>query len=380
MDRRRRTAPRRGRRTPRRGRPAGPLPRGAGARGADRVRAGGAGRVVRLADLRVRGQGGGRPGSLGGAVRARHHRRRAVRRAAGGGRPPQRGRAGRRGPDLGVRAHHRGRGAGAVADGLATADAALPDPLHDPGRRPGADRGGGRRRLLGEDPRPVRRGPLRAHAPRRQLPHPVRDHGPRRGRGPGRGPRVPAAEFGALHGGTALGAPGRRRPARCGGQGGRRTHPGGGPPGGHRPAPPAPGDRGPPRRRHGRRGTRPHPGGRPAGPPPVQGPGVRLGPGGRAGRVRHQRPLRGPDPGDPAAGGAAHRRPARGPGRAARVTGPAPEAERPGAVCSGAPGGQAGRSHTVAEGGRVRRTEAGWPWAARGSAFSGPGLVTPLPP
>ena len=88
---------------------------------ASRLRAGRVGRVLRLPDVRVRGQG---RGGLRGPLRARHHRRRADGRAARGGRPPQRRRAGGGRPDLGVRAHHRRRGAGAVADGLAAADAA----------------------------------------------------------------------------------------------------------------------------------------------------------------------------------------------------------------------------------------------------------------
>ena len=110
------------------------------------VRPGRAGALLRLPDLRVRGPGRRR---VRGAGRARPHRRRAARRAARGGRPPQRRRARRGRPDLGVRAHHRRRGAGAVADGVAAADAPLPDPLDDPGRRPGADRGAGGRAARG---------------------------------------------------------------------------------------------------------------------------------------------------------------------------------------------------------------------------------------
>ncbi len=136
------------------------------------------------------------------------------------------------------RAHHRGRGAGAVADGLAAADAALPDPLDDPGRRPRPDGGGGRRRLLGGHPRPLCRGPLGAHPPRRQLPHPGGDHGSGGGRGPRRAPRVRTAEFRPLHRRPPLGAAGDRRPARRGRQGGRRTRPCGGPARGDRPRAP----------------------------------------------------------------------------------------------------------------------------------------------
>ena len=47
---------------------------------------------------------------------------------------PDRGRARGSRPDLGVRARHRGRGPGALGDGVADADAALPGQIHDPGR------------------------------------------------------------------------------------------------------------------------------------------------------------------------------------------------------------------------------------------------------
>ena len=58
------------------------------------------------------------------------------------------GAAGRRRPALGVRAHHRRRGAGTLADGLAAADAALPEPVDDGRRRrrPDRRRWAGRRR------------------------------------------------------------------------------------------------------------------------------------------------------------------------------------------------------------------------------------------
>ncbi|EFF93151.1 conserved hypothetical protein [Streptomyces sp. e14] len=150
------------------------------------------------------------------------------------------------------------------------ADAAQPDPLDDAGRRPGADRRGGRRRRLVGHPGALRRRPLGAHPPRRQLPHPRRDHGRRRGRGPRGGPGLHAAEFGALHRRAALG-PRHRRPARCRVEGRRRTHPGRGPARGDRPARPTPAAGHPAGRRDGRRGARPDPAGRPAGPAPGKG-------------------------------------------------------------------------------------------------------------
>ena len=58
----------------------------------------------------------------------------------------------RRRPELGVRPRHRRRGAGAVADGVAAADAPLPEPVHDDRRGRGADRRAGRH---------ARRGPTR---------------------------------------------------------------------------------------------------------------------------------------------------------------------------------------------------------------------------
>ena len=113
---------------------------------------------VRLAHVRVRGQGGQRPGWRRGPLRARHHRRRADGRAPRGGRPPQRRRTGRGRPHLGVRAHHRRRGAGTLADGVAAADAPQPDPVHDPRRRPRPDgRGGGRRFLVEASSAPTSR-------------------------------------------------------------------------------------------------------------------------------------------------------------------------------------------------------------------------------
>jgi DNA helicase IV len=114
-----------------------------------------------------------------------------------------------------------------VADGLAAADAALADPLDDPGRRPGPDRGGRGRRLLGRHPRPVRPGPLGAHPPRGQLPHPRRDHGGRRRRRPRRATRLRAAQLRTVHGRTPLGAArGGEGTARRGRQGGGRADPG----------------------------------------------------------------------------------------------------------------------------------------------------------
>ena len=114
-----------------------------------------------------------------------------------GGRTAHRGRAGRRRPDLGVRARHRGRGAGAVADGLAAADAALPEPVDDDGRRRGADRRPGRHVVLGAGARAVRGGPVAAGRADRQLPHPGRDHGGGRRRAGRDRPGAAAAPVGA---------------------------------------------------------------------------------------------------------------------------------------------------------------------------------------
>ena len=224
---------------------------------------------------------------LRGPRRARHHRRRADGRAARGGRPPQRRRARRRRPDLGVRAHHRRRGAGAVADGVAAADAAQPDPLDDPGRRPGADRGGGRLSAPGRrsSPRTSRTAgstpgsaSTTARPPRSWTSRPRWCRAAR--------PRLRAAALGALHGGTALGA---RHRTTCPARSPRRSReltPDEG-----RLAVIAPRElharaRRPAGRRHGGRGAGPDPHGRAARPAPGQGAGVRHGARGRAGPVR----------------------------------------------------------------------------------------------
>ena len=81
--------------------------------------------------------------------RHRHRRRRPARRAAAGAPLRLDRRAGRRRPGVGLRARDRRRGAGAVADGLAAADAPLPEPVDDGRRRHRADRRPGRARRRG---------------------------------------------------------------------------------------------------------------------------------------------------------------------------------------------------------------------------------------
>ncbi len=88
--------------------------------------------------------------------------RRLAQRFADEGPIADRGRARRRRPDVGVRPHRRRRGARAVGDDLAHADAALPDEVDDAGRRHCADRLGGGRALVGAGARPLRRGSLAA--------------------------------------------------------------------------------------------------------------------------------------------------------------------------------------------------------------------------
>jgi hypothetical protein len=80
-------------------------------------------------------------------------------------------------PFLGLRARDRGRGAGAVRDGLADGDAPDPDPVAHRGRRCSTAQQRGRRPLLGGDARPVRSRPLAPGAAHGQLPDPRRDHG-----------------------------------------------------------------------------------------------------------------------------------------------------------------------------------------------------------
>ena len=83
------------------------------------------------------------------------------------------GRTGRGRPHLGLRPRDRGRGAGAVRDGLADGHAPMPDPVDDRGRRRGADADRGRRPLLGAGARPVRDGPLaRGAVPSTTAPRP----------------------------------------------------------------------------------------------------------------------------------------------------------------------------------------------------------------
>ena len=115
-------------------------------------------------------------------------------------------------PLVGLRPRDRGRGAGAVRDGLADGDAAHPHPLADRGRRRGPARQRGGRPLLGADARPVRPRPLARGAPHGQLPDPGRDHGRGRRRARLGRPRRAAPRVGPR---------GKRRPARR-----RRPRPG----------------------------------------------------------------------------------------------------------------------------------------------------------
>ena len=124
------------------------------------------------------------------------------------------GRTGLGRPLLGLRPRDRGRGAGAVRDGLADGDAPDPHPVADRGRRRGAAGERGRRPLLGADARPLRPRPLARGAAHGQLPDPGRDHGGgRRRAGRCRPRRAPARV-----------RPRRRRPAA------RRPRPRRGPP------------------------------------------------------------------------------------------------------------------------------------------------------
>src|SRR5205085_835309 len=71
----------------------------------------------------------------------------------------------------------RGRGAGTVRDGVAVADAALPEPVDDGGGRRRADRRAGRYLVVGGGPRTLCGATLAARRADRVLPHPGRDHG-----------------------------------------------------------------------------------------------------------------------------------------------------------------------------------------------------------
>ena len=177
VDRGGRSAARRGRSAARHRRHGGedPAPgRRAGAPGRGEVRPGGA--------------RDHRPGRAG--FRGRRHARRLEPRP---GPAAHHGRTCLGRPFLGLRARDRGRGAGAVRDGLADGDAPDPDAVAHRGRRRGAARQRGRRPLLGADARPVRSRPLARGAAHGQLPHPRRDHGGgRRRAGRGRPRRAPA--------------------------------------------------------------------------------------------------------------------------------------------------------------------------------------------
>ena len=153
---------------------------------------------TRLAELlgdddrrRPGGRGGGRAAERAEERRLRRRRRCATsaaampadRRAA---RRPVRRDAARRsrspsGPpadrELGVRPRRRRRGAGAVADDVAAADAPLPDPVDDRGRRRRPDRVGRRRASWAEVLDPYVAGPLAAGRADRQLPHAGAGHG-----------------------------------------------------------------------------------------------------------------------------------------------------------------------------------------------------------
>jgi DNA helicase IV len=92
---------------------------------------------------------------------------------------PDRGGAGRRRPDVGVRPHRGGRGAGALADGVADAHAALPGPVDDGGRRHGPGQRPGRGIVLAGGARAASGRPVAAGAADHQLPDAGRDRGRR---------------------------------------------------------------------------------------------------------------------------------------------------------------------------------------------------------
>ena len=229
-----------GRPAARRGRRAARRRRLRAAGGAPRGRA----RPPRRAGVRAGGTRlGHRPGHgvLHDGEPARHARRRAaVGLELGRRRGVLHRRARRRRPDLGLRPRDHRRGAGAVPDGVADGAAAQPGPLHDRGRRRGADRLARRRYLVEGHAHPAGRPPLARGAPHGQLPHPERDHGGRGRRPRLRFPGRAAAGLGSLRGRSPGGGPGRRRwPGRLRGRPrargpGRDRRRGRGPPGRHR--------------------------------------------------------------------------------------------------------------------------------------------------
>ncbi len=175
--------------------------------------------------------------------------------------PDHRG-AGRGRPDLGVRAHRGGRGPGAVRDGVADADAPLPEPVHDDRRRHRPVLQPGQRDVLGPGADPAPGQPLAARPAHDQLPDPGGDHGRGRGRTGQDRPGLRRAHVGAGDGDNAVarggrgwraGGPGRGGRGPRGGRGRGRQRRGAGPAG--------------PARRGQRRGGR-RPAGRPERPRP----------------------------------------------------------------------------------------------------------------
>ena len=127
----------------------------------------------------------------------------ALRRGPGGSlrraRHPGTRRTRCRGPGLDLPARRRRRGPGTVRNGLAGADAALPEPLLHGGRRSRPAPVGGRSDIVGHDAGAVRAGPLGLPVAVGELPHAGGDHDRRRGaarrvrargRTAGVGPRV----------------------------------------------------------------------------------------------------------------------------------------------------------------------------------------------
>ena len=159
--------------------------------------------------------------------RPRHGRRRDAGRLEPRQRPgPVHRRAGRRRPELGLRARDHRRGPGAVRDGVADGAAPQPDPVDDRGRRRRPDRLAGRRPIVEGDAEPAGRRALARGAADRQLPHPGRDHGGRgRRAGLGRAGRAPAG-VGPLRGRPTARDHGRPRRADRGGGPRRPGRPG----------------------------------------------------------------------------------------------------------------------------------------------------------